>query len=307
MGIRIRLFWLGLLFAGLNTANGQAVQDQIIDAYFTTLTRQHQINEEISAALQQIAPSLQQEYQHLLDLTDTDGLVPWAQFRRKLERADASEYLVTLTQEGKQLHKLVQRYHDLRLVDPFSQSIIDTAQAIQRLLFFDLPPKAKIAEIGFGYGYNLHLLTLAHEDATIFANELNIAQLRLMEQKIKADYPKDRREQFRFVAGAPHATNLEGMELDLIILENVFHHLTDPTTFLRSMLRSIGDDGRIVIIEEFQDSGRVAPSCPDLMLQTELVQFFRKTGLELLREGSLENQYKTMLYFGRNTAKEVDK
>jgi SAM-dependent methyltransferase len=287
--------------------SGQSVSAQVLDAYFTVLTRQHQVNAAISSALQQISPKLQQDYQQLLQLKDEDGTLSWAYFRKNLERAGAGESLMALCRESRQLHSMVRRYHNLRLVDAYAQTTIDTSQSIRRLSFFDLQEGDKVAEIGFGYGYNLHLLALGHQHTSIYANELDAYRLKRMEQTLAEEYPPARNQQFHFINGGPASTKLENQELDLIIMENVFHHLLDQPTFLQSMLNSLGERGEIVIIEEFLDSGREGSSCKDLMAREQLIILFEKMGLKVLREAPLERQYKTMLCFGRDRMKGMDK
>lgn len=306
MKIRI-LIWVGLIMSNVWGLAGQSVSTQVLDAYFTVLTRQHQVNAAISSALQQISPNLHQDYQQLLLLKDEDGTLPWAYFRKKLERAGAGDQLMTLCREGRQLHLMLRRYYNLRLVDAYSQMTVDTSQSIRRLLFFDLREGEKVAEIGFGYGYNLHLLALAYQHTNIYANELDAYRLERMQQTIEEEYPSARNQQFHFINGIPSSTNLENQELDLIIMENVFHHLLDQPAFLQSMVNSLGDGGEIVIIEEFLDSGREGSSCTELMAREQLIILFEKMGLKVLREAPLERQYKTMLRFGRDRTKGMDK
>lgn len=279
---------------------GQSVASQVLDAYFTTLTRHHQVNKTISAALQQISPGLQQDYQEALAAGGQDAVLPWAYFTRKLERAGASEKLMALCREGRQLNTLLQRYHNYRLVDAFSQSVIDTSQGIRRLQFFDVREGDRVAEIGFGYGYNLHLLGVGFEELEIYGNELALHYIHKMEQLLQEEYPPSRQDNYHFVAGAPRSTKLEGTELDLIIMENVFHHIEDQRVFMESMKESLGPEGEIVIIEEFL--GSTIPGrghCPDLMPRAALERLFAELGFFVSMELILEDQFKTMLRLSR--------
>ncbi|WP_170110509.1 class I SAM-dependent methyltransferase [Flavilitoribacter nigricans] len=306
MKIKI-LLWFGLLFSGVGDLAGQSVSGQILDAYFTALTRQHQANAEISQALRHLSPDLEEDYRQLLQLTEQDATLPWAYFRRNLERVGAGAPLLTLCEEGRQLDLMLRRYHNLRLVDPYSQLTVDTSQSMQRLCFFALTEGEKVAEIGFGYGYNLHLLALGYRNLSIYANELDAHRLQRMEETITEEYPASRHQQFHFINGAIASTNLENLDLDLIIMENVFHHLSDQTAFLRSMLKSLGENGEIVIIEEFREADRQGGSCPDLITRKQLLDLLIDSGLELQSEQKLLSQYKTMLRFGKGTGTKLNK
>lgn len=307
MKIRMLLV-IGLAMFNLKGLVGQTVSAQILDAYFTTLTRHHQLNREISEALQRISPDLQQTYLHLLNLEDKDGTLPWAYFQNKLERTGATDFLLSRCEEMRKLDALLRKYHDYRMVDPFSQTTVDTSQAMQRLLFFDLKKGEKVAEIGFGYGFNLHLLAMAYEELEIFANELSLSHLKRMERTIVQEYPSDRQDNFHFVAGAPSSTKLEGMELDLIIMENVLHHIEAQGDFVQSMLESLAPDGEIVIIEEFLgvNTGERG-HCPDLMERDQLEKVFSAAGLRLQGEQQNLDQFKTMLRWRRNEAVQLEK
>lgn len=299
MKIRI-LFIIGLVVFNSEELMGQSVASQVLDAYFTTLTRHHQVNKEVSAALEGISPGLQRDYQQVLEASGQDAVLPWAYFKRNLERAGASEKLRALCREGRQLNILLQRYHNYQLVDAFSQSVIDTSRGMRRLQFFGVREGDQVAEIGFGYGYNLHLLAVAFEELEIFANELGLHHIKRMEEVVREEYPSGRRDNFHFVAGAPGSTKLEGNGLDLIIMENVLHHIEEQADFIQSMEESLGPEGEIVIIEEFL--GSTVPGrghCPDLMTREKLERLFVEQGFFVSKVLALEDQFKTMLRLSR--------
>lgn len=285
-------------------AQGQPVRQLVLEQYFTALTQQHQRNTEITTALQQISPALRDDFQRLLSLKDKDATLPWAYFTRKLGRVEGGAALVDRSVEARKLDQFVRRYHDLHLVDPYSQTTIDTAQSLQRLSFFEVKPGAKIAEIGFGYGYNLHLLALTSERIEIFANELDPHRLQQMQRTIAEEYPAAHRDNFHFISGAPRSTNLEGADLNLIIMENVMHHIEDQPIFIHSMLESLNTEGKVVIIEEFSGSARATAHCPDLMARSELERLFAKVGFMIEEEKQLG--YKTMLRLSRKAKPELD-
>ena len=282
-----------------------SIQDRILNAYFGALVLQHEIDAKVKTQLENLSPVLAKQYEDLIQLgSQEDALLQWTYFYEKLERLAGGPAAAELCREGQRADWLVRRFKVFRLVDTASQSVIDTAQSLHRLSFFNVENGDRVAEVGFGYGFNLNLLSTVYEDIEIYANELNIHYLTKMEKQVQEHMPANRRDNFRYITGAPQSTNLEGYDLDLIIMENVLHHVEDKTTFLNSLAKSIHKKGEIVIIEEFKSSRPGYHKCPDLMWRPEMDQLFKTAGFRLAGYSEIGAQFKTMLRFVRDGEEE---
>jgi len=293
------LLSIGVIFVRVCVLNGQNISDQVLEAYFSLLVQQHQLNKEIAANLERISPEMDREYQRILTLTEEEAILPWTYFLKKTERSEQGKPLADLCIQGRKVNTLIRKFHTHRLVDPLSQQTIDTSQASRRLAFFGIQEGEKVAEIGFGYGYNLHLLALAYERIEVYANELDTYKLHLQLKQLTEDFPEDRSDNFYFIAGLERSTNLEGMNLDLIIMENVFHHVEDKITFLESLRISLAPKGEVVIIEDFLDSGREGKVCPDRIGKAEMEQLFSHLGFYTTQRQELAGTFKTMIRLGK--------
>jgi ubiquinone/menaquinone biosynthesis C-methylase UbiE len=291
---------LGILVFSCSTLSAQQVEERIEQAYFELLTRQWQAEQEVKEGLQRISPELYPEFQEVLELPGNEAMLPWTYFLERVSRAENGDDLAELCTETRKISMMLKRFHTLQLMDPYSQSLIDTSRSVRRLRFFGIEEGDKVAEIGFGHGYILNLLALVYQQVEVYANELDHYHLKGKQKDLQEEFTQDRRDNFYFLAGHPQSTNLEGQELDLIIMENVFHHVGEPTLFLESMLKSLHENGEVAIIEEFLDSGR-AEGCRDRMEQKVLERLFGDAGFELLKVQELPAQYRTMLRFGRKS------
>ncbi|MCB0628258.1 MAG: class I SAM-dependent methyltransferase [Saprospiraceae bacterium] len=298
MNLKVRCLF-GILLLSSPIVGAQTIDQQVQRAYFDLLTRQWQSEQEVKDRLQQLSPDLFPEYQQIIELPTDEALLPWTYFLAGIERSEGGKELAVLCKEARKATLMLRRFHHVRLADPFSQAVVDTSQAVRRLQFFAIQEGDKVAEIGFGYGYILGLLALVYQDVEVYANELDQYRLRAMQKVMAEEFTRDRSANFHFLAGHPRSTNLEGRELDLIIMENVFHHIGEQAVFLQSMLKSLHEEGTVIVIEEFLGSGRDEGNCPDRMDRAVLENLFSEAGFTLLKAQELDGQYRTMLRFAR--------
>lgn len=286
-------------------AQGAAGRKQIEQAYFDLLTRQWQAEQDVKKRLEQLSPELYPEYQQIVELSGNEAILPWTYFLERVSRTEKGDDLAELCTETRKAGLMLKRFHDFQLMDPYTQTLIDTAQAVRRLRFFGIEEGDQVAEIGFGHGYILNLLALVYQEVEVYASELDHYRLKETQKDLAEAFTKDHRENFYFLAGHPRSTNLEAQDLDLIIMENVFHHIEERTLFLQSMLKSLHEHGEVAIIEEFLHSGRDEGNCPERMERKALETLFSDAGFELLKVQELPAQYRTMLRFGRKNESDL--
>lgn len=307
--MKLRLLWVSAALLLVYTSGyGQTISERILDAYFDALIQQQELERKIAPQLQAIAPALFQEYEDLLaNGSGKDQLLKWTYFYEKLERRAGNSALSELCREGQRADWLVRKFNTAGMIDPLAQAVIDTAQSFRRLAFFDVKNGDRVAEIGIGNGANVRLLGLVYDGVEIYANELNNYYLKKLETDLVLNLPAGRQANFHYTLGTENSTQLEGTQLDLIIMENVFHHIQDKAAFVESMAKSLGNGGEIVIMEEFRGARPDDHHCPDLMWRPEVDQLFKVAGFKLVDYGELQRQYKTLLRFAKKEQPELNK
>lgn len=303
MNLKVQCLF-GLLLFSFYQSGAQSVEQQIEEAYFNLITRQWQLERKLQ---QQLPPALYSDYQKIVEMPKQDALLPWTYFLEKMRRVENGDQLTEIGTSARQATIMLQKFHVQQLMDANTQSLIDTSQAVRRLQFMAIEEGDKIAEIGFGHGYLLTLLALVYEEVEVYATELDLFRLKGGEALLREDFISERSSNFRFITGHPKSTNLEGQQLDLIIMENVFHHITYQRDFLQSILKSLGPEGEVVIMEEFLESGRDEGNCPERMEKAALERLFSKAGFELLQQTELGGHFRSMLRFGRKTDLHLEK
>ena len=109
-----------------------------------------------------------------------------------------------------------------------------------------LGPGAKIADVGAGKGgFALALARRVGEDGHVFATEIDAERL----SRIRAAAERERLRNVSAIEGGAADTGLPPACCDGVYLRGVYHHLTDPHAFDRSLHRAIAAGGRLVIID----------------------------------------------------------
>lgn len=142
-----------------------------------------------------------------------------------------------------------------------------------------------IADIGSGGGY--YTFALARQtgaEGKVYALDTNHRLLAHIEKTVK-------RRCIRNVKAVP--VNESGRDLpkasfNLVFMRNVFHHLTDPASYLRHAGESLKPDGRLAIIDYRPGAkglyaGRAGHSTPE----ADILRFARDAGFEHIQSFNL--------------------
>jgi predicted methyltransferase len=110
----------------------------------------------------------------------------------------------------------------------------------------ELKPGMSVADVGAGLGaMSIVMSRWLNPSGRMYATEIaetSLAALRAMKTREKL-------ENLVVVEGAERATNLPNGCCDGIFLSNVYHHVTHPADFNRSLAASLRPGGRLAIID----------------------------------------------------------
>ena len=118
----------------------------------------------------------------------------------------------------------------------------------------NIKPGQSVADIGAGSGYYSVLLAGAvGPTGRVFATDIQPEMLALIKKKLDAlPIP-----QIQLVLGTPTESRLPDASVDLALMVDVYHELSEPQVFLRSLKRALKPGGRLVLIEFRKEDRRV--------------------------------------------------
>ena len=154
------------------------------------------------------------------------------------------------------------------------------------LSYFELKKGEKIASIGAGDGSLEVELAVFNEDIDWTLNDIDSASLNPIEFKKVLDYfeniiHKPIKGKFSFVIGEERKTNLSENTFDRILLNNVYHELSDKQVIMSDIHRALKVNGLIVIMEvmagklgqRHQGCNRLKPWEPDFLKEMDGFNF----------------------------------
>jgi len=132
-----------------------------------------------------------------------------------------------------------------------------------------------VADIGAGSGYYTMLLSAAvGPKGRVYATDLQPEMLALIRKKVEAR----RASNVELVLGSATESRLPDAALDLALMVDVYHELSEPQAFLKSLQRAIKPGGRLVLIEFRKESA-------DVPIREEHKMSVREARQELEAEG----------------------
>lgn len=136
-------------------------------------------------------------------------------------------------------------------------------------------PGQVVADIGAGSGYYSLLLSKAvGPTGRVYSTDIQPEMLGIMKRKFAAAAVAN----VELVQGTETETKLADGSIDLAIMVDVYHELTQPQVFLRSLKRALRPSGRLVLIEFRKEDSSVP-------IRAEHKMSVREARLELESEG----------------------
>lgn len=139
-----------------------------------------------------------------------------------------------------------------------------------------------VADVGAGSGdQTLAIARVVGPEGRVYSTELGAGSV----QRLRSVVERAGADNVTVVSGDPKQTNLSDECCDAIYMRKVYHHISDPPAFNRSLLRSLKPGGRLAIID-FEPSGdeaapgaRASGSSHGVTVKT-LIKELRAAGFE---------------------------
>ena len=174
---------------------------------------------------------------------------------------------------------------------------IESNNTFKSLEFLQLQAGNRIGEIGAGEGWLAVNIGIIYPHLQYFINEIAPNSLPLIHQHLDQFLPAPRREQYQTILGNPLSTQLEGYELDVVLIQNSFHHFSYKAEMLASIRASLKSAGRLILIEEFIQNQPPYSQCGQLMYRTEFIQYMQSQGWTKTRETPLPQLNQVILEY----------
>jgi ubiquinone/menaquinone biosynthesis C-methylase UbiE len=148
----------------------------------------------------------------------------------------------------------------------------DTERAIRIL---NIKRGWTVADIGAGSGYySVRIARLVGDGGKVYANDLQQGMLDIIRRRLD----RDRIRNVELVLGGVDDPKLPREAIDLALMVDVYHEISEPQAMLRRIRESLKPDGRLVLLEYRGEDARV-PIRPDHKMTV------RQAKLEVEAEG----------------------
>jgi len=119
-------------------------------------------------------------------------------------------------------------------------------QPTRALALMKVLPGSTVADIGAGSGYFTERLSrLVGATGKVFATDIQQGMLDLLQQRLA----RERLNNVALVLGEPANPKLPPAAIDLALMVDVYHELSDPQTVLAHIRTALRPGGRLVLIE----------------------------------------------------------
>ncbi|MEM1215851.1 MAG: class I SAM-dependent methyltransferase [Bacteroidota bacterium] len=174
---------------------------------------------------------------------------------------------------------------------------VDAFDLILEVATYEIQPGMRVGEIGAGGGMVSLLLATAYDSLTLYVNEIKPYGVLLTEKLFKQTRSVAPNTTVQVFKSKKDDAEMDSLQLDVIIMRNVLHHFKFPEEMFASIDRALAPDGRLVIMEGFQDGE--ADTCPLKMTRAAILDQLTHYGYELLREYTPHEEEASTFHFVR--------
>ncbi len=175
--------------------------------------------------------------------------------------------------------------HRISTVNSEGRLLPDTAAPeVQELLFFDFSEMERIGEVGAGTGEFALRASILYPNTSWWINELSPALLDTITSHLSLLPPRTATDRFQVVKGSVDRTNLEGRELDALVLRQTFHHFSRPGDMLASIRAALREGGSLYVKEGFRDTDSSVEHCSSAMPLTTFQEWMQQYGFQIQRQ-----------------------
>ena len=161
---------------------------------------------------------------------------------------------------------------------------------LEELDVYDLHNTDKTGEIGSGSGAFSLLLNRIHPNMNLYINEMDKSFLKYIKIVLDRNVEMFTKSNIFLIKGNKKGTNLEGKQLDKIIIRNSFHHFSKKTKMLESIKKSLKPGGALYVKESVLELDKDQDICKYAMRKRELIKIIESNGFRLIQEIELSEQ-----------------
>lgn len=149
--------------------------------------------------------------------------------------------------------------------DPKQAQTLDTSDRLEWnnpaeiIAACDIPPGARVAEIGCGTGwFTFELERVTRPRGMVYALDMQPAMLQILRAK------RDNWERILTLPCSENSFELDDGEVDLVFHANTLHECADPEAHLEEVARVLKPGGRLVVVEWLWCDEESQPGPPNL-------------------------------------------
>ena len=132
-----------------------------------------------------------------------------------------------------------------------------------------------VADVGAGSGYfTVRLSARVGSQGRVYANDLQPEMLKMLDARLATEHVRN----VTLVQGAIDNPRLPPSSIDLVLMVDVYHELSEPQKMLRAIRASLKPGGRLVLLEYRKED-------PDVPIRFEHKMSVAEAMMELEAEG----------------------
>jgi ubiquinone/menaquinone biosynthesis C-methylase UbiE len=121
----------------------------------------------------------------------------------------------------------------------------------------EIKPGSTVADVGAGFGaWTVQFSRLVGPSGRVYATDVGLPQLAALRDWVA----KEKLTNVTVIEGSADSTNLPAGCCDAILIRDVYHHLTNPPSVVKSMAEALSPGGRLALIDFPPQSGSAVPS-----------------------------------------------
>lgn len=161
----------------------------------------------------------------------------------------------------------------------------------EEMSFYQIKDGESVAEIGAGLGTFSILTSTCYNNMNLYVNELDEKLLEYIKNGFEQCSSKNESVTYNLVKGYKNSTELEGKNINKIIIRNSFHHFKNKKKMLESIKKSLDANGILYLMEiNFDYNLSDIHPCKKVLTDTEIKSYLSEAGFDLVKQKLLSDE-----------------
>jgi len=169
---------------------------------------------------------------------------------------------------------------------------------LEAFRYFDIQKGETIADIGAGKGLVSFLIGLLNENNHLYITELSDSLISFLKNRFNSLADEFRPYSHEIIKGGKKSTELPSKGCDKIIIRNTYHHFSNKKKMLKSIRKSLKDEGILILVEVFKEDALDKHHCKKIISEFEARAELSKSGLTLI--DIYKNKHTTYLKYKKS-------